>query len=114
VSKHHRSGSRRRAAVELGSSVGEPAKVQEERFAGVLVVLMCAGVKALGFYNELSTAATMWRPAAAREFVARGEGQQGRETGPGRGEGDAWLEGKQEVGGGGLHSGGRGAAPAAE
>jgi hypothetical protein len=88
VSKHHRSGSRGRAAVELGSSVGETAKAQEERFAGVLVVLMHAEVKALGFCTELSTAATMWRPAAAWEFVARAEkgskeGKQGRAEGRG-------------------------------
>jgi hypothetical protein len=49
------------------------AKAQEEWFAGVRVVLMRAGVKALGFCNELSTAATMWRPAVAREVVARAE-----------------------------------------
>jgi hypothetical protein len=59
------------AAVELGSSVGETTKAQEERFAGVLVVLMRAGVKALGFCTELPTAATRWRPAEAREAVVR-------------------------------------------
>jgi hypothetical protein len=98
-----------RAAVELGSSVGETAKAQEERFAEVLRVLMRMGFKALGFCTELSMVATMWRPAATREFVACAEkGSKEGGTGPGRGERDAWREGKQEVGGGGLHSGGRG------
>jgi hypothetical protein len=46
---------------------------------------MRAGVKALGFCAELSTAATMWRPAVAREFVARaGEGSRGGEQGRSR------------------------------
>jgi hypothetical protein len=99
VSRHHRNGNRGRAAVELGSSVGETAKAQEEQFAGVLVVLMRAGIKALGFCTELSTAATMWWPAAAREFVACVEkGSKEGGTGPGRGEREAWREGKQEVG----------------
>jgi hypothetical protein len=72
--------------VGLGSGVGETAKAQKEWFAGVLVVLMRAGVKALGFCNELSTAVTMWRPTVAREVVARaeegskeGERRRGRE-----------------------------------
>jgi hypothetical protein len=109
VSRHHRNGNRGRASVELGSSVGETAKAQEEQFAGVLVVLMRAGIKALGFCTELSMAATMWWPAAAREFVACAEkGSKEGGTGPGRGEREAWREGKQEVGCGGLHSGGRG------
>jgi hypothetical protein len=73
--------------VELGSSVGETVKAQEEWFDGVLVVLMRAGVKALGFCTELSTAATMWRPAVALEFVARAEeGSKEGEQGRGRGK----------------------------
>jgi hypothetical protein len=64
------------------------AKAQEERFAVVLVVLMRAGVKALGFCTELSMAATMWWSAAAREFVARAEkcSKEGKQVqGEGRG-----------------------------
>jgi hypothetical protein len=34
-------------------------------------------------------------------------GQRGGKRGQGHGEDDAWEEGKQEVDGGGLHSGGR-------
>jgi hypothetical protein len=69
-----------KAAVGLGSSVGETAKAQDEWFAGVFVVLMHAGVKALGFCTELSMAATLWRPAVAREVVARAEeGSRGGE-----------------------------------
>jgi hypothetical protein len=34
-------------------------------------------------------------------------GQRGGKRGQGHGEDDAWKEGKQEVDGGGLHSGGR-------
>jgi hypothetical protein len=71
--------------VGLGSGVGETAKAQDEWFAGVFVLLMCAGVKAPGFCTELSTAATMWQPAVAREFVARaGEGSRGGEQGRSR------------------------------
>jgi hypothetical protein len=63
----------RGAAVELGFGVGETVKAQEEWFAGVLVVLMRIGVKAVGFCTELSTVATMWRPVVAWEVVARAE-----------------------------------------
>jgi hypothetical protein len=47
---------------------------------------------------------------------ARETGQQGRETGPGQGESDAWRPPKQEVERQRRHSGGRGSctAPAAE
>jgi hypothetical protein len=80
TSRSRWSESRGRAAMGLGSRVGETAKAQDEWFAGVFVLLMRTGVKALGFCTELSTAATMWRPAVAREFVARaGEGSRGGE-----------------------------------
>jgi hypothetical protein len=71
--------------VGLGSGIGEMAKAQDEWFAGVFVVLMRTGVKAMGFCTELSTAAMMWRPAMAREFVARAEeGSRGGEQGRGK------------------------------
>jgi hypothetical protein len=47
---------------------------------------------------ELSTAARRWRPAEARcSRGARVRGQQGRGTGPGKEEGDAWKLTQQEV-----------------
>jgi hypothetical protein len=54
------------------------------------------------------TAAARWRPAVALGGRgARMAGQRGGERGQGHGEDDAWEEEKQEVDGGGLHSGGR-------
>jgi hypothetical protein len=54
------------------------------------------------------TATARWRPAGARgSRGARMAGQQGEKRGEGHGEDDAWEEGKQEVDGIGLHSGGR-------
>jgi hypothetical protein len=48
-----------------------------------------------------------WQPADARgSRGARAGGHQGRGTGPGEEEGDAWMQRKQEVDGDGLHSGG--------
>jgi hypothetical protein len=85
TSRSRRSENSGRAAVGLWSGVGGTAKAQDEWFARVFVVLMCAGVKALGFCTELSMAATMWRPAVAREFVARAEeGSRGGEQGWGK------------------------------
>jgi hypothetical protein len=77
----------RGAAVGLGSGVGETAKAQEEWFAGVLVVLMRAGVKALGFCNELSTAATMWgRRWLGKSWRARRRAaRKGNRAGVGKG-----------------------------
>jgi hypothetical protein len=102
--------------VELGSGVGETVKAQEEWFAGVLVVLMRAGVKALGFCTELSTAATMWRPAVAQEVVARAEegsrGELVRRAMFRRHVGEAAAEGGAATAGTALTA--RGSAPAAE
>jgi hypothetical protein len=59
----------------------------------------------------------MWRPTVAwGGRGARETGQQGRETGPGQGESDAWRLPKQEVEWQWRHSSGRGSctAPAVE
>jgi hypothetical protein len=70
--------------VELESGVGETAKAQEEWFAGVFVVLMRVGVKAMASCSELSTATARWRSGGASGGRGeRGGRQQGRETGPG-------------------------------
>jgi hypothetical protein len=54
------------------------------------------------------TATATWQPVGARGGrVARMAGQRGGKRGQGHGEDDAWEEGKQDVDGGGLHSGGR-------
>jgi hypothetical protein len=98
---------KRGVAVELGSSVGETAKAQEEWFAGVLVVLMHAEVKALGFCTELSTAAMMWRPVVAREVVARAEeGSRGGEQDRDRARATCGGRPSRRWSGGSLHSGG--------
>jgi hypothetical protein len=74
----------RGAAVEFGSGVGEMTKAQEEWSAGVFVVLMRVGVKALASCSEISTATARWQPGGASGgHGARGGGQQGRGTGPG-------------------------------
>jgi hypothetical protein len=102
-------------AVGLGSGVGEMAKAQEEWFAGVLVVLMRAGVKALGFCNELSTAVTMWRQAVAREVVVRAEeGSKEGEQGWGRERATrGGRSSRRWSGGGSTAATGRCSAPAA-
>jgi hypothetical protein len=55
--------------------------------------------------GELSTATRRWRPADARgSSGARAGGQQGRGTGLGGEENDAWMQRRQEVDGDSLHS----------
>jgi hypothetical protein len=72
------------------------------------VVLMCARDRGLRLCGGLSTATRRWQLANARgSRGARAGGHQGRGTGPGEEEGDAWMQRKQEVDGDGLHSGGR-------
>jgi hypothetical protein len=56
----------------LGSGVGETAKEQGERFAGVLVVLVRAKDRALRCCSEPFTAVVRWWPAVV--FWARGTG----------------------------------------
>jgi hypothetical protein len=72
------------------------------------VVLMHARDRGLRLCGGLSTATRRWQPVDARgSRGARAGGHQGRGTGPGEEEGDAWMQRKQEVDGDGLHSGGR-------
>jgi hypothetical protein len=64
------------------------------------------GVKALGFCTELSTAAMMWRPAVAREVVARAEeGSRGREQDRDRAKATRGGRLSRRWSGGSLHSG---------
>jgi hypothetical protein len=71
--------------VELGSGVRETAKAQEEWFAGVFVVLMRVGVKALASCSELSTGQRGAGRVELRAVVARAEeGSRGGKQGRGR------------------------------
>jgi hypothetical protein len=57
---------------DRGTGLGETAEEPGEWVAGVLVVLMRAKDKALGFCSELSTVAARWWPAVV--FWAHGAG----------------------------------------
>jgi hypothetical protein len=94
--------------VERGSGARELTKALEERDVEVKVVLLRARDRELRLCGELSMVTRRWQPADARgSRGARAGGQQGRGTGPGEEEADAWRKRKQEVDGDGLHSGGR-------
>jgi hypothetical protein len=96
------------AVVGNAAGVREWAGGAGEQNVEALVMLLRARDKALACDSELSMATARWRPAGARGGRgARMAGQRGGKRGQGHGEDDAWEEGKQEVDGGGLHSGGR-------
>jgi hypothetical protein len=79
------------AAVECGSSARNWVLELEEQKVGVEVMLLRTRDRELRLHGGLSTAMRRWRPADARgSRGARAGGHQGRGTGPGEEEGDAW------------------------
>jgi hypothetical protein len=97
-----------RAAGKFGSGARKLALGLKERSVEVGVVLLRARDRGLRLCGGLSTATRRWRLASVRGCCgARAGGHQGRGTGPGEEENDAWRKRKQEVDGDSLHSGDR-------